>query len=357
MKRRASVFAAMWLVGLLLSTAAHADGDVRLGPAPQLTKMPPSAVAPAGQITAAPVAPIDTQSLGAVVAAYQNTYLPDQSVPAQWTGSVDGCVAGATSLAYEEATLRRINYYRAMSGLPGDVVFDSDQSVKCQDAALMMIANGQLSHFPPPGWTCYTAAGAEAAGNSNLALGAAGPAAVDLYMNDPGAGNEILGHRRWILYPRQTAMGAGSVTAASGSFSGANVLWVLGPFGTRPPAPEWVAWPPAGYVPYSLVFARWSFSYPSANFAGATVEVTSGTTSLPVSIISATDVGYGDNTIAFVPANIPSRTTPPTANETYAVRIANVIVSGSPREFTYAVTRIDPSQPVRTQSARWQFYF
>ena len=76
----------------------------------------------------------------------------------------------------------RINYFRAMAGLPGDVVFDTTWNAQCQEAALMMIAEGNLSHSPPTGWACYSADGATAAGKSNLALGNHGPGAIDAYI-------------------------------------------------------------------------------------------------------------------------------------------------------------------------------
>ncbi len=44
------------------------------------------------------------------------------------------------------------------------------------------------------------------------------------------------------------------------------------------------AWPPPGYVPYQVVFPRWSFAYPGANFTNATVTMTSSGASWPVSL-------------------------------------------------------------------------
>ena len=61
-----------------------------------------------------------------------------------------------------------------------------------------MSAEGSLSHFPDPGWACYTADGAAAASKSNLSLGESGPTAVDGLMDDFGASNLAVGHRRWI---------------------------------------------------------------------------------------------------------------------------------------------------------------
>ncbi|MBM3335948.1 hypothetical protein FJY63_14920, partial [Candidatus Sumerlaeota bacterium] len=132
-------------------------------------------------------------------------------------------------------------------------------------------------------------------------------------------------------------------------------LWVIGGFGTRPTTPEWVAWPPQGYVPYQLVYPRWSFARDGGDFANATITMTHkgnpvSLTKLPV------DDGYGDNTVVWEPSGIP--TTAPSDDLTYAVRVSNVIVSGSPRQYTYNVIIIDPDRVVQTdvRSSAWMGY-
>jgi len=126
------------------------------------------------------------------------------------------------------------------------VTFDPTLSAKAQDMALMMYAQNDIRHDPPPTWACYTAAGRAAAGLSNLYLGRAGAGAVAGYMEDPGPGNNMAGHRRWILYPPQVTMG-------SGSTSGSNALYVQGAQAApSPPPPAWVPWPSPGYVPFQV---------------------------------------------------------------------------------------------------------
>ena len=228
--------------------SVRCESPAKLGPAPRATEtMLPESVGP-GYVRAV-VAPIDNSDRSDVADAFDAVYRAAQGIAANWTGNVGTCTAGTTSQDYIDATLLRVNYYRAMVGLPGNVVFDSTFNQKCSEAALMMIANSDLSHNPPPTWTCYTAEGAEAAGKSNIAIGRAGPESIDLYILDSGPGNTAVGHRRWILYPPQQTMGTGSSTAVNGFFNGSNALWVLASMGTRPATPEWVAWPPAGYVP------------------------------------------------------------------------------------------------------------
>ena len=98
----------------------------------------------------------------------------------------------------------------------------------------------------------------------------------DGYMIDPYSNNTAAGHRRWILYPQTQTMGTGDVPQ-SGDFLPANSTWVFdSKYGTARPAvrDSFVAWPTKGYVPYTVIPARWSFGYPNANFSNASVSVT-----------------------------------------------------------------------------------
>jgi hypothetical protein len=286
---------------------------------------------------------VNTLDRQAVVNAY-NAILPAFSVAAGWNGSVAGCNPGTTSAAYEAATLQAANYYRAMAGLPNVAPFSPSFNPKNAQSALMSIAQGELTHNPPATFACYTAGGAEAAGKSNLALGAAGPAAVDIYMDDFGAGNTAVGHRRWVLYPPQVALGTGSnsgkFTTASGEYVGANSLWVIGAFGPRPAAPEFVAWPPAGFVPRQLAYDRWSFSFPSASFAGTTITMTRNGAPVGLGVLPIQD-GFGDNTIVWEPQGLTHSAG--MADTTYHVTLNNVVVDGIARTFAYDVIVIDPS--------------
>lgn len=284
---------------------------------------------------------VNPASRSEAASLYQTTYLASQSVPSGWNGNRASCTPGTTSLAYADATILRVNYFRAMAGLPGDVTLSNVWNGKCQEAALMMSANGQLSHTPPNTWTCYTAGGAEAAGKSNIGLGVDGPACIDLYIDDPGSGgNAAVGHRRWILYPPAKRMGAGSIPGTGGW--AANALWVIGGAGSRPAQPSWVAWPPQGFVPYQVMpksSKRWSFSYPGATFTGAGVFMRRSGTNVTLAL-EAQAQGYGDNTIVWVPQGVP--TTAPATDITYSVIVSNVVVGGTARVFNYDVTIIDP---------------
>jgi Cysteine-rich secretory protein family len=275
---------------------------------------------------------------------YQTTYKASQGAASGWNGDRSTCTAGTTSQAYSDATILRVNYYRAMTGMPGDVILSNQWNLQAQDAALMMSAQNALSHSPDTNWACYTTGGAQAAGKSNLALGVDAAAAIDLYMDDPGTGgNAAVGHRRWILYPPTKIMGTGSIPSGGGQ--AANDLWVIGGAGIRPAQPAWVAWPPSGYVPYQVTprsSGRWSFSYPGATFANASVFMQRSGTNVPVTLETQAQ-GYGDNTIVWVPQAVSYSV--PAGDVAYSVVVSNVVVSSQARLFTYTVTIIDPDVP------------
>ena len=278
---------------------------------------------------------------------YSTVYLSSAGVPSDWNGDVASCTAGNTSSAYQSATRRRVNWYRAMAGIPASIVFDSGFNIKAQQAALIMSANNNLSHNPPTSWTCYTADGAQAAGKSNLALGSAGPDAIDAYIEDYGSSNNLVGHRRWILYPQTQTMGTGDVVSTSSSYNRANSLWVFDNniWGVRPSVRDnFIAWPPKGYVPYQTVHPRWSISYPSADFSNATVTINRNGSSITVTKETYA-TGYGENTLVWRPSPYTDGQgwVKPTADETYQVTVGNVLVNNQPQTFSYTVTIFDPS--------------
>jgi hypothetical protein len=334
--------------GLLIpdgGDAVSAQSRGELGPPPVVTD--PAVLQPtAPEPRAGAAAIINTSSRQAVVDAYNTRLLPALAVAPGWNGSIAGCVPGTTSAAYEAATLQAVNYFRAMAGLPDNVTLDSTFNSKDQQSALMTIAQGELTHSPPTSFACYTAGGAEAAGKSNLAIGAGGADAVDLYMEDPGAGNTAVGHRRWILYPAQRIMGTGSTSAVNGLFVGSNSLWVLGVFGQPPATPEFVAWPPPGFVPRQITYPRWSFAVNGlANFSSASVTMTRNGQPVQVNVFppefQAPNPSIGDNTIVWEPQGLSH---PVGMQDTpYQITISNVIVGGTPRTYTYSVTVIDPA--------------
>lgn len=281
---------------------------------------------------------VDSTSRRDVLAFYQCIYKASENYAANmtWTGNVATCTPGSTSTAYKNDVRRRINFYRAMAGLPGDIVFDDVKTAKCQQAASMFSRNNNISHNPPNNWSCYTADADEAAEKSNIAYGTHGPQAVDAFMVDDGNGNQPVGHRRWFLYSRAQEMATGDIPANS-TYPSTNAIWVIG---NPKPAPvaKFIPWPNAGFIPEPLVPERWSLSYPGATFGSANVTVTLNGNPVSTTVISNNVSNVGDNTIVWSMTGLPSTVT---NDVTYQVNVTG-IGGGGPSSHSYSVTLFNP---------------
>lgn len=323
-----------------------------------------SQLAPRTAAAATPLT-VTTTSREEVRDFYRAIYAASENLPLGWTGnyaaSAAVAAAGDTSAAFKDAVLLRINFFRALAGVPAGVTLHPTFAAKDQQAALMMSANRALSHTPPPSWIYYTAAGAEAAGQSNLSLGLSGPAAISSLMQDSdGSGslivvgaNAVAGHRRWFLYPQTREMGTGDVPGDGANFLPAHASWVTANFGATRPATRdnFVAFPAPGYVPYQLVFARWSFSYPGADFSAATVTMTRAGTPISVRLETLAN-GSGENTLVWIYDSANNNTIEsdghvrPAADLTYGVTISGVKIGTTTLPpFNYNVIVFDPDVP------------
>ena len=340
---------------VVLAVAAPAEEPARLGPAP-IAPLPSTFEPPAAKATQpAPQAGgwLDTTNRETVRQSYLNTFVPTLSVPLGWTGSIASGNAGTTTAAYKNAVIAAVNWFRAMAGVPPHVTLNATNSGKAQQAALMFSANRALSHNPPSSWTYWTQEAHEAAGNSNICYNYSDtdfpPGCTVPYMRDDDANNYAAGHRRWILYPQTQQMGTGDVARTSTpqnpyAYPYANALWVFdNNYGGPRPATRdaYVAWPPPGYVPYQLIWLRWSFSYPGANFNAASVtmrDAQGGT--IPVAL-ETVEYGYGDNTVVWQASNpVPGGLTGDTPID---VTVSGVNVNGQNRTFQYQVIIFDPA--------------
>ncbi|WP_419844799.1 Ig-like domain-containing protein [Candidatus Poriferisocius sp.] len=188
-----------------------------------------------------------------------------------WTGDIDNCVAGTTSQPYRDSIFQRMNWYRQMAGsLP--LVEDPELSWTAQAKALILAAEGQLSHFPSPDWACYPQDIFFTIPTESIAL-ASGLYSIDLYMRDPGPTNKAVGHRRMIIDGNSELFGTGDIPGR------ANTLLAGYSSGRREIREQrgFVAWPSPGYVPPAVNWGRWSFdlsdAYYTADFSTASVEV------------------------------------------------------------------------------------
>lgn len=298
---------------------------------------------------------VNTASREEVRQFFRAVYYASENAPMGWTGSYASGDAGDVAGGFREATRLRINFYRALAGVPADVTFSAAYNTRAQHAALLMSANDALSHTPPSSWMLYHPLAAEGALNSNLALGHAGPDAINGYMADAGASNAAVGHRRWLLYPQTLQMGSGDVSGSSSGHAplAANAVWVIdatpgGQFGAPRPATRTTAvpYPPAGFVPYQVVWPRWSFSHPGADFSAATVTMARDGQAIATALEPPAASALGEPTLVWA---YESRDTEsiaahdrPAADRVYSVNVSNVQIGGARQNFSYQVTVFDP---------------
>ena len=256
---------------------------------PRLTRARAAAVAfgmvlvalvPAPAHPTSPRVGIDTADRAAVLDAWQTMVESRAGTSAHWSGRRNGCRAGSPSAESTRTILDGINFARGLAGLT-PVRFSRTLSAKAQQAALIMAANGTLSHDVPRVWKCWSRAGAAAASKSNLYYGwheLKPEQIVPGYLSEPGDSNVLAGHRRWILNPAATAFGNGLTNTS-------HALYVIGPTASHNANPSWVPWPTAGWFPSDLEpSGRWSLASGSAkaDFARAHVKVERDGTPLKV---------------------------------------------------------------------------
>ncbi|CAN5148693.1 hypothetical protein BH11ACT2_BH11ACT2_21660 [soil metagenome] len=296
------------------------------------------AISPAGLATAAGVNP---KSKASVAAGYLSRYAPAIATPSGWTGSASTCSKGIESPLSKSATLSAVNYVRSLAGLR-PAKLDSSLNSKALAAALVYRAQGDIAHNIPTNWPCYSADAAKAGTKSNIALGYSGAQTVTGYMDDAGAGNELAGHRRWILLQATTKIGTGST-------DNTNALYVVGKWSTKKvKAPKWVPWPTAGYFPSQLEpDGRWSLGGDSVfdtNFSKAKVTVTSASGKKLRIKQYKPQTGVGVSSLVWEVAGIhaPSGTA---AVRSYTVKVTGITKTGSKKKlsYTYTVKLFDPT--------------
>jgi len=304
------------------------------------------ALAGAPAVSAAPVtAAIDTSSEASVRNAYLNPFLPTQSVPVDWSGSVTGCVAGDPSPAAQDAIITAVNYMRAMAGQPA-VTENTAESANTQQAALMMQATNTLAHDRDSTWTCYTPDGAKKvpiSGSGGEIIASVGTAqAIPLYVLDPGDGNQAMGHRAAVLSAQAGQIGSGSTA----NFN--DIHWIYNA-GTSQSS---YSWPSAGYFPYELINSsatRWSFYPQTGDAAGASVTVTKN--GAPIAVTSTYKVDNAVNQFNETSGlgwTMPTITAPAGGVDTYHVTISGG--TGSAANYSYDVLVFNAAEITMTSA-------
>jgi hypothetical protein len=245
-----------------------------------------------------------------------------------WNGSTSSCEAGTMSEEDLAKAYELHSMYRTMAGLEPVEMTDAGNAL-AQECAMLMAANGTISHTPSASWDCFTQDGADTAATSSLSTGGALDS-VGGYMVDPG-NPTTLGHRRWILSNMLASIGFGSADGFSCQYQPAQ--WSAS--GGKP----WAAWPPPGQVPiqaFGNTWAKvdqtgWSLQSDSINLGSADVTVTSDGMDLAVTVTTLSP-GYGSMyAIRFNPSGWTTA-----AGKTY-----HVAVSGTSTPIEYDVEVVD----------------
>lgn len=323
---------------------------------------------------------VDTSDRSEVVSFYHAIYMASEGYQKRiaWMGNYSSTAAGAEGTVSEAFTgdvERRLNYFRAMSGLPAAVRVNTGATVRvlAEDAhqpatnttkmaasqrSALMIArtypgNGGLSHNPAPSSTAWTTAAWNANKNGNLSLGFFGPGAVDAYVKEDVMGtsewNLDAGHRRWLFFQGATDFATGDTPGIFNASSNTlrpptNAMYVV-PKSSELEAvsPVFVSYPPKGYLPAKLNTPFWSLTYPGADFSAATVSMTDAASNpVAVSVVSRRS-GYGDNGIVWqVSAGAAAKEV--VSDVSWNVTVSNIQGAGVPAQHSWTVTLIDPER-------------
>ncbi|MBF0538437.1 MAG: hypothetical protein HQL03_09330, partial [Nitrospirae bacterium] len=81
---------------------------------------------------------------------FYNTYYVVNEPAISWNGNHQSCNAGTTAQDFRDAIAQRINYFRAMAGVPAIITFSDTYSAKAQEAALMVAPQTTVVMQPPP---------------------------------------------------------------------------------------------------------------------------------------------------------------------------------------------------------------
>lgn len=327
---------------------------------------------------------VDNQNRNDVVAFWHAVYQASEGYEKRiaWSGNYSGN-NGTVSAAFVKDVERRLNYFRAMSGVNSSTTMSTSSSVRidpadaykpsalttkavaAQSAALMLVRNhnpntGQnpaLSHNPPSQLTGWSPMAWNAAAKGSFAFGVYGPGAITEYMLEQHMSgvasspwNSLVGHRRWNLYPKATVFATGDQPGASAFRPPTNVLYVFQKTNELSAnAGGFVAYPAAGFFPAVINSPFWSLSRSGADFSSATVTMTNASgASVPVVSVQRSN-GYGDPAIIWqvgTAANIRS-----VYNDTkFNVRVSGIGGIGIPTTHNYSVTLINPDRLTSNQA-------
>ena len=328
---------------------------------------------------------VDNNNRNDVVAFWHAVYQASEGYEARvnWTGNYSG-TNGSTAAVFVDDVERRINYFRALCGVPAKVQVNTGSTVfiesadahkpsaltlkseAAQASALMLIRNFDpatgtdpaMSHDPPRSLTGWSLPAWNGNAHGNLAFGIFGPGAITEYMVEEfatgsatSAWNSLVGHRRWNLFPDATDFATGDQPGSSVTRPPTNVLYIAQKPGelVADPTPGFVAFPAPGFFPAPVNSRYWSVSRAGADFDFATVRMTDAS-GKPVAISGITsNNNYGDPALIWEVSGAAALKSV-YADNTFNVSITGIGGAGVPTSFSYTVTLINPDRITSIQS-------
>ncbi|MDH4907541.1 CAP domain-containing protein [Xanthomonas axonopodis pv. ricini] len=265
--------------------------------------------------------------------------------------AIAGCRAGELQPAQRQRVLALINDIRRLHGL--DAVDDDPAAEpEATQAALVIAANGRLSHAPTPDWRCYSGSAAKGARRSLIYGGVSSPllrfsSADEIVIewltdaNNVSAGG--LGHRRWLLDPFLQRVAFGMVAGRNGAaFSSGAALRLVPTVGVAARTREdFVAWPigeyPGRYYADDALLSftalpdrKRKFANRDVDYADAQVEIRERDgRQLQVRNLSEDHEGFG------VPNSLQFRVPRLQPGVIYDVTIRGVRFGGQSRDYRY----------------------
>ena len=256
-----------------------------------------------------------------------------------WDGDLNSCDAGNINDLAKENMIKRINYFRRQAGVDYPIVHKLVLDKYPQEAVLIQHANNSLTHIVDNSYSCYSSDGAHGSLYSNLGYGSnAGPGEVNGFIEDAGVYNADVGHRWWLLWPQMTEVGVGATNKYT-------AIYIKGDRQEYPADIEFHAYPGEGYNSSDLVYDRWSFAMPEADFSNSTVEILKpdGVTLVrlkddPLIV----DMG-GDDMLVWEPSSREIYKNSP-FDQSYKVTIKNIVVEGLTKDISYNVIIFDAQE-------------
>ena len=224
-----------------------------------------------------------------------------------WTGDFNDCSCGKMPDSFYTKKQREFAFYRRLAELPDQIIFVEEYNNLAQEAALVNSFN-VLTHHPTPEMKCYSEAAFLGSSHSNLS------SAIRIrgYMEDYGANNKSVGHRRWMLNPYNLHFGIGATfhqttkkreyTTTTWTQQG-GALYVISDEVNddllKDYTQEGTGWPMAGYFPTQFTYERWSYSLDRADFSNAKVRLTDANGKTITPLTYKPKYGYALNTIVW----------------------------------------------------------